>query len=430
MKAIIGKRRFLAAALLVLALGLTFLVPATVAQAVDPCNMTVKLPGELQTAGATVNIRYGASGLGDGDTFAVTDGSNFQWTLTVNGFTSGYKTAPGVCDGDLEVTAGDWCEMEIVIPPGCPSDGVGCGNAGDCLADIEVAIRHSSFGWMGNGATVILPQCIDIQWQLRVNGFTSGYTTKHVDCTPLEVNPEEDLCCMHIEIPDGCPAAGVGCCDANACKDPIEVAIRHSDFGWMKDCDCVCLPQGINIQWQIRVNGFTSGYKTKPVDCSPLVVNPEEDLCCMHISVPSELANAGGQVDIRYSSFGWMDNCSCVCLPQGINIQWKLKVNGFESGYKSKPVDCQPLAVTGGDYKTLTFKFGWTSDWKNHKTEIRYGPVVDNGATIILPQGINIQVRPKVYGNAMGGYHTKNNDCSWDTLTWELIGRTNAGGPG
>jgi hypothetical protein len=124
-----------------------------------------------------------------------------------------------------------------------------------------------------------------------------------------------------------------------------KVAIRYSSLGWLGKGDKVYLPTSINIQWKLKVNGFESGYKTKHVDCSPLVVETG-DWCLMEIQVPDPgLRNAGAQVAIRYSSFGWMGHGDKVYLPTSINIQWQLKVNDSESGYKTKHVDCTPLVV-------------------------------------------------------------------------------------
>jgi hypothetical protein len=287
---------------------------------------TVKLPQELIDAGATVSIRYAVSGLGDGDTFDAVPGKNFQWKLEVNGFESGYKTTSVACDGILEVTTADYCEMEIQVPDVCPQcpEAEACANPEDCQVPIEVAIRYSKFGWLGNGAKVILPKGINIQWKLRVNGFQSGYQSKPVDCTALVV-PEGDLCCMHIEMPQDLQEAGG------------QVAIRYSEFGWLDHCKCVCLPKGINIQWKLKVNGFESGYKSKPVDCTPIVVE-DADWCLMKIQIPD-----GAQVAIRYSSFGWMGDGTEVYLPQGINIQWKIYIDGAWSGYNTKKIDCSPL---------------------------------------------------------------------------------------
>jgi len=69
-------------------------------------------------------------------------------------------------------------------------------------AGAKVNIRYDSPNVdYGDGDSVYLPKCNDIQWQLKVSGFTSDYKSKHVDCNPLVVT-DADYCLMTIDIPD------------------------------------------------------------------------------------------------------------------------------------------------------------------------------------------------------------------------------------
>ena len=126
--------------------------------------------------------------------------------------------------------------------------------AGDVDGDGYGDVVIGSFGYT-NGQTVILPTCIGIQYSVTANGFTSGWKSKHVDCSDLEIVPA-DLCCMHNQLPPGLVAAGA------------TVNIRNLGTGF-KDCDCVCLPAGIGIQWSLTVNGFTSGWKSTSPPWTP-----------------------------------------------------------------------------------------------------------------------------------------------------------------
>ena len=141
-----------------LALGLVF-TGQTVG---SNCQMTVDLNNGLSGTDATVNIRNVASGLGDGDTFAVIEGSNFQWSLKINGFISGWKTATGECGGELDVTDDDYCEMDINIPDGCPQN-TACKEDKDCEVLITVNIRNLGKGYE-DGDKVTLPTSINIQY--------------------------------------------------------------------------------------------------------------------------------------------------------------------------------------------------------------------------------------------------------------------------
>jgi hypothetical protein len=496
-----AKNKFAIGTILVIALALGLVFTGQASDSV--CQMTVDLNKGLTETDATVNIRNGPSGLGNDAPFDVIAGSNFQWSLTINGFTSGWKTATGVCNGELDVTDDDYCEMEINIPDGCLKNNA-CGEDKDCEVPITVNIRDLGNGYKDSDK-VTLPTSINIQYSVTTEPetdkkFTSGWKTKHVDCSALAV-VDDDLCCMHINIPE-------------EIQDKAKVNIR--DLGTYEHCDCVCLPQSINIQWsltlepedgkkftsgwktkhvdctELKVTGddwcdmpivipegcplndapceepkdctvpitvnirnlgngytngqtvklptsiniqysvttepeagktFTSGWKTKHVDCNALAVTPD-DLCCMHINIPEEIRDIA-KVNIR--NLGTYEHSDCVCLPQSINIQWSLTVSGFTSGWKTKHVDCSDLTVTGADWCDVTFKFGWTNDWRNHKTQIRNGALVDNGGSEILPTGINIQVVPQVYGYNLGGWQTKTIDCTWHTLTWDLIATCNDG---
>lgn len=200
-------------------------------------------------------------------------------------------------------------------------------------------------------------------------------------------------------------------------------------MGTYEHSDCVCIPRSINIQWSLTLEPepdkkFTSKWKTKHVDCNDLVVT-DNDWCEMEINIPEEIKDIA-EVNIRNLGNGYT-NGQKVKLPTSINIQWSLTVSGFTSDWKTKHVDCSDLAVTSNDYCDVTFKFGWTTDWKNHKTQIRNGALVDNGGSEILPTGINIQVVPQVYGHNLGGWKTEKIDCKWHTLTWDLIATCNDG---
>jgi Mor family transcriptional regulator len=220
----------------------------------------------------------------------------------------------------------------------------------------------------------------------------------------LDIEHEDcNSCCMQIKMPDGLAAAGA--------KVNIRYDNPDKDYG---NGDSVCLPKGKDIQWQLKVGGFTSTWKTKPVDCSPLVVT-DADYCLMTINIPAGLAAAGAKVNIRYDNpdkdYG---NGESVYLPKGIDIQWQLKVGGFTSTWKTKPVDCSPLVVTDDDYCLMTIDIPDDLAAAGAKVNIRYdNPDKDyaDGDMVYLPKGIDIQWQLKV-GGFTSAWKTKSVDCS------------------
>jgi Mor family transcriptional regulator len=138
---------------------------------------------------------------------------------------------------------------------------------------------------------------------------------------------DADYCLMTIDMPDGLAAAGA--------KVNINYDSPDKDFG---DGDSVYLPKGNSIQWQLKVGGFASAWKTKSVDCSALVVT-DADYCLMTIQIPTD-----AKVDIRYDSPDKQYvNGDSVYLPKGNSIQWKIYIGGSWSGWQTKNVDCSDL---------------------------------------------------------------------------------------
>jgi len=359
---------------------------------VDPKG-TVKIPEGLAQAGAKVNIRYDSPNkdYGDGDEFDYVPGKEFQWQLKVNGFSSAWKKATLGCDGILEVTEADYCLMAIDMPDGLAAAG----------AKVNIRYDRPNTDY-GDGESVYLPKCINIQWQLKVSGFSSAWKEKHVDCNPLVVDGE-DYCLMTIDMPDGLAAAGA--------KVNIRYDRPNTDYG---DGESVYLPKCITIQWQLKVSGFSSAWKQKHVDCNPLVVDGE-DYCLMTIDMPDGLAAAGAKVNIRYDSpnkdYG---NGESVYLPKSITIQWQLKVSGFSSAWKQKHVDCNPLVVGDDDYCLMAIDMPDDLAAAGAKVNIRYDrPNTDygDGASVYLPKCITIQWQLKVSGFS-SAWKQKHVDCN------------------
>jgi hypothetical protein len=344
------------------------------------CTMTVDIPDLLAAAGAAVAIRYGPT-VGDNGSFPVAAGSDFQWQLKVSGFSSAWKSETPSCGGVLEVTSADYCHMQIQMPDDLAAAGA------------KVDIRYDSPNKLRvDDEYIYLPAGINIQWQLKVSGFTSGYKSKSVDCNPLVV-ANAHYCKTQIQIPDDLAAAGA------------KVDIRYDSPNKLYvDDEYIYLPAGINIQWQLKVSGFTSGYKSKSVDCNPLVVT-NAHYCKTQIQIRRDVAKAGGKVDIRYDSPNKLySDDEYVYLPKGISIQWQLKVNGLTCGYYTKAVDCTPL-VADPEATVQGVPAGG-------KVDIQNGPQnLGNGGTFDYVPGGNFNWRAEGSGFS-GGWNSTSLNCS------------------
>jgi len=251
------------------------------------------------------------------------------------------------------------------------------------LAGAGGKVEISGYGTFNSGDTPSLPSGQNVSWRLKVNGQTSQWYTKNVDCTALEVS---QYCNMKIT---NVPAGG---------------SVEISGTGNFTDGQSVVLPTGVTISWRLKVGGQTSQWYTKNVDCSDLNVT---QFCDMQIkNVP-----AGGSVEIQGT--GTYTNDQSVVLPICVTISWRLKVSGQTSQWYTKHVDCTPLDASKGIICQ-------TSDARcNMKINNPAGGTVEiqgtgnftDGATVVLPTGVTISWRLKVNGQTSQWY-TKKVDCT------------------
>ncbi len=331
----------------------TFTIPGRTAavfvqgEPTGPFAVTVQIP-----IAGEVDIRYGDQNLTDGQSFTAEEGRSLQWRLSTNGFNSAWKSyTPERANPVLAVTEADYCNMTVDIP----------------IAGAEVDIRYGPQN-LATGDTVTLPKGINIQWRLSVNGFNSGWKTQVVDGGCAITVTDADYCDVSIAI----PIAGA------------EVDIRYGPQN-LTDGSAVFLPKGINIQWRLSVNGFNSAWKTQAVDGGCAITVTEADYCAMAVTIPI----AEAEVDIRYGPQNLADG-SAIFLPKGINVQWRLSVNGFNSGWKTQAVNgtCS-VAVTAADYCNTLIDLP-----NGGELDIRYGPQnLADSDTVDLPKGINVQWR-------------------------------------
>jgi len=279
----------------------------------------------------------------------------------------------------------------------------------DCM-EIQLADRMKKdarvtiygVGTFEHGDEVCLPTSIDISWRLEVNDVVCGWNTKHIDGEALEVDPEAT-----VQMPAGLAAAGA---KVNIRYDSPDVNLGNDDtFDYVP---------GKSFQWQLKVSGFTSAWKTTSLGCDGILEVTTADYCHTQIQVPDDLAAAGAKVNIRYDSpdTNYGDD-AWVYLPTGLTIQWQLKVSGFTSAYHSHDVDCDPcdpLVVTDVHYCHMQIQMPDDLAAAGAKVNIRYdSPDTNYGdnAWVYLPKGLTIQWQLKVSGFT-SGYHSHEVDCA------------------
>jgi hypothetical protein len=255
-------------------------------------------------------------------------------------------------------------------------------------------VEISGYGTFNSGDTPSLPKDQNVSWRLKVNGQTSQWYTKKVDCTPLAVS---EFCNMLITNPAG---------------GTVEI----SGTGNFKDTDTVILPSGVTISWRLKVNGQTSQWYTKKVDCTALAVS---QYCNMEIkNVP-----AGGSVEI--SGTGSFTDGKSVILPSGVTISWRLKANGQTSQWYKKNVDCTPLDAGSGVVVASAYcNMKITNVPAGGSVEISGTGSFTDGQSVVLPSGVTISWRLKVSGQTSDWY-TKNVDCTPLDVSKAAICQTN-----
>ena len=318
---------------------------------------TVSIP----IAGGQVDIRYGTQNLNDGDTFMGDDGDAIQWRLSVNGFNGPWKNFTISCDEPvLEVTGDDYCDTAIDIP----------------ITGGQVDVRYGPQN-LEDGHNVFLPKGINVQWRLSVNGFNGPWNTQAVGSGGCTIAVTGDhYCDTAIDI----PIAGG------------QVDVRYGPQN-LVDGNNVFLPKGINVQWRLSVNGFNGPWNTQAVGSGGCTIAVTGDhYCDTAIDIPI----AGGQVDVRYGPQNLEDGNN-VFLPKGINVQWRLSVNGFNGPWNTQAVGSSgcTIAVTTDHYCDTAIDIPIAGG----QVDVRYGPQnLEDGNNVFLPKGINVQWRLSVNG--------------------------------
>ena len=333
--------------------------------------MQIQMPDDLAAAGAKVNIRYDSpdTNYGDDAWVYLPKGLTIQWQLKVSGFTSGYHSHEVNCD-PLAVGDAHYFKMQIQIRNDVASAGG------------KVNIRYDSPDRnYGDDEYVYLPKSLDIQWQLKVNGLTCGYYTKHVDDTHLTVNPEATV--------QGLPDGG-----------KVDIQNGPQNLGNGDTFDYV---PGQNFNWRAEASGFNGDWNTTSLGCDG-VLQAGAAFCSMTVSgVPD-----GAKVDIQNGPQN-LTNGS-VALPTNITINWRAEANGFNGGYNAHDVgSCNALDASGG-FCSMTI----SGVPDGAVVDIQNGPQnLANDAVVTLPANITIKWRGDGAGSS-GDWNDHNVGCCND----------------
>jgi hypothetical protein len=98
-----------------------------------------------------------------------------------------------------------------------------------------------------------------------------------------------------------------------------------------------------------------------------------DDVCTMVVQMPDKLQQAGATVDIDHGPQD-LKHGDPFTAPQGTNVRWRLTVNGFNSGWKTKQVDCSDLVVAPADWCEMHIDLGGLQGDSTAKVDIDHGP--------------------------------------------------------
>lgn len=273
------------------------------------CTFKVVIPDELAAAGGTVRIVNVGPGLTNGTEVTLPVSNTIQWDLTVNKHTTELYTKHVDCS-DLVVPPCTYCPMQILMPPELSEQGA------------TVRIDGAGLPGQEHGDIVILPKCIFIKWALTVYGKESQLYGKHVDCSPLNAACTPTFCEMEIDMPDELATAGA--------------VVRIKDTGLdFKDGDTVALAISLDLQWKLRIPigsyWFEGDWKTKHVDCTPLMVTTA-DYCKYRVMIPK-----GSLLRLRQTGMDFVRGNTFV-LPR--EVTFKYSVDGAADVTHAPP--CKP----------------------------------------------------------------------------------------
>ena len=382
-----------------------------------PAGVTVQLngvPGTFEGVGHDRGRRHGPRP----SKVNLPIGINILYRVTVSGITGNWINKNIDCT-DLDIGEGispsnQVCDMAILAPVGVT---IQLNGVAGLFEGTEEDRRHGHGhghdnnhhrpGHASRPPVVPLPMGNNILWRAMVNGITGPWITKHIDCTPLEVESgdgtgnDEQICEMDIIAPDN-------------------VAVQLNGVsGTFGDGDTVELPMGVNILWRASVNGITGPWVKKHVDCSALEIAQGTtvggfDICDMSISAPP-----GVTVQLNGVTGGPFADGSQVQLPVGVNLLWRATINGITGPWVKKHIDCSALVIsegtTAGGFDICDMDISAPPGVTIQLNGVTGGPFAD-GSSVKLPVGVSLLWRATING-ITGPWINKAIDCTPLVLT-------------
>jgi len=451
------------------------------------CGRTVELDATAQSLGATVDIRYGPAGLGDGDTFDA--GAAYQYRVNIGGFSGGWLTGPST--PVLEIDENDeyavqTMAMDVTLPWttsvdirfGTDNDGLleggsfavpmgdyqyrvnACGLTGpwkdfsvaasgdlvvysgsdvaeigvvssDPTITVDVRYGEDNDGLM-DGDRFCAPSPTTVQYRVGAGGYSGNWLD-------LEIAGDEVLL-----VTEGDQYATVTVLDVPT-GGAVDIRYGEANDGLGNGATFLS-PNMQDRQWRLCVSGHCSGWIDYTVS-SPYQLSVSEGQAYAEIGIDLStamglsgaalyVADPSARIDIRYGVSD-LPHDAIVTLPC-TTVQWRLKTEGgsLKGPWTSHDVcgvgDIVPIA--GADAMELQFNFDWTTS-KYAKTAVRYVRTVtncnDTGThceRLVAPCGTNVQARPDL-GNISPPWLAAPVDCGWDTWTWHMGAETTDGAP-
>ena len=318
--------------------------------------------------GVTVEI-YGVAGTyQNGDMIQIPNGASLSWRAKFGSTTTGWQTKKVDCTPLVAE-----CNMKVIAPAGA-----------------KVQINY--VGTFVNGDTVPLKMGKTYSWRAWANNIYGPWTTKLIDCTPLDATSA--FCNMAIDVPEGDEAV-FG-------KHGAKVQINY--VGTYTDGDRVLLPNCATVSWRAWVNNLYGPWDTKHVECTAL--DASEAICVADIVTPTGppevVGPQGAKVQINY--VGTYQNGDQVALPTGATISHRGWANNIYGPWNTQTIAC-PSTIAPSFCEMAIVAAAGT------KVQINYVGTYVGGNSVLLPIGANVSYRGWA-NNIYGPWNTKHIDCS------------------
>ena len=295
------------------------------------CAMEVDIPADTW-----VEINGGVGWKQNGAELQIPKGTSFKYRAC--------NATKGICTGwqtkDLaECTplAPDYCAMKVQLEKGV-------------WAQVEI---NGGVGWKKDGDVVQMPMGSSFKYRaLDINGKSTCWQTKEVDCTPLVPG-----CKVTVKLPPG-------------------VYVLVENKGWFQDGATLEVVPTKTYRYDLydATKHVHTGWKSKVFTAAD---------CCNAWDLTGEYCNVqvdldGGDGWVLIENVGWFQNGAKVWMPGGATFRYDAydSTQKVRTGWQTKKVDCTALKPgycnmlidleEGGDGKVYIENVGWFQNG-NHK---------------------------------------------------------------